>query len=574
MLPTIAILCIDDEPLFLDAFKTRLEQEPDLDVTIAQNPVEALDLLNQQFFDVIISDYSMPDMDGLALLKEIRARGGQSIFVVATAKRLAHIAKDALNTGADYYLQKGVDMASEVSRLIDFLRTRVPQKNAENEMVEWARLYNSIVDNGSELICRINPDGALTFVNEPFVHLFKEPYRLLVQENFFTYVPESEHLEILARIRALSPENPDCLLMHSILPGDGRQIVLEWGYHVFYSPEGEVQEYQLMGRDSGALIRIGQPDDGTKRDLPSAAAVPAPVAPVEKPGEWHDLLVTLQSLDVPVFAVDKSGVIIAWSTKIAELTGVSSEMMVGKGNHEYAVPFYGKPVPMLIDYVIQSPQSSGDQYLPAMKKTGDMYIGDMEEVTIRGRPMLLWGKCSPVYDASGQLIGAIEAIMTKDPVTKTVDSGSEDYLGGVSSPTLKISGEGVGGAIAGAIGSSGGGYGVYATTQRLFVIRNPDQDISAPEGVQLGTFLMDELFGTATDMREKPLGELENSRIFEAKKGEIEKIVLKKPVLLSGYMEIIKKDNTSFRMYVDHKKAYTHIENLMKMFAPDFVRYD
>jgi hypothetical protein len=229
---------------------------------------------------------------------------------------------------------------------------------------------------------------------------------------------------------------------------------------------------------------------------------------------------------------------------------------------------------MLIDYVIQSPQSSGDQYLPAMKKTGDMYIGDMEEVTIRGRPMLLWGKCSPVYDASGQLIGAIEAIMTKDPVTKTVDSGSEDYLGGVSSPTLKISGEGVGGAIAGAIGSSGGGYGVYATTQRLFVIRNPDQDISAPEGVQLGTFLMDELFGTATDMREKPLGELENSRIFEAKKGEIEKIVLKKPVLLSGYMEIIKKDNTSFRMYVDHKKAYTHIENLMKMFAPDFVRYD
>jgi len=574
MLPTIAILCIDDEPLFLDAFKTRLEQEPDLDVTIAQNPVEALDLLNQQFFDVIISDYSMPDMDGLSLLKEIRARGSQSIFVVATAKRLAHIAKDALNTGADYYLQKGVDMASEVSRLIDFIRTRVPQKNAEYEMVEWARLYNSIVDNGPELICRINPDGALTFVNEPFVHLFKEPYRQLVQENFFTYVPESEHQEILACIRALSPENPDCLLLHSILPGDGRQILLEWGYRVFYSPEGEVQEYQLRGRDSRSLIRIGRPDDGTKRDLPSAAAVPAPAAPVKKPGEWRDLLATLQSLDVPVFAVDTSGVIIAWSTKIAELTGVSAETMVGKGNREYAVPFYGKPGPMLIDYVIQSPQSSGDQYLPAMKKSGDLYIGEMEEVNIRGRPMLLWGKSSPVYDASGLLIAAIEAIMTKDPVTETGDTGSEDYLGGISSPTLKISGEGVGGAIAGAIGSSAGGYGVYATTRRLFVIRNPDQDISAPDGVQFGTFLMDELFGTATDVREKPLGELENGRIFEAKKGEIEKIVLKKPVLLSGYMEIIKKDKTSFRMYIDHKKAYTHIENLMKMFAPDFLCFE
>ncbi|MFA7695046.1 MAG: response regulator, partial [Methanoregula sp.] len=214
---TIAILCIDDENLFLDAFRARLEQETDLAVTTASTTDEALDLLNEQYFDVIISDYAMPDMDGLSLLKEIRARGGQSIFVVATAKRLAHIAKDALNTGADYYLQKGADMANEVSRLIDFIRTRVPQKNAEFELVAWARFYNSIVDNGPELICRIKPDGALTFVNEPCVHLFKKPYRQLVQENFFDYVPGSERQEILSYIQALSPENPDCLLLHTVL---------------------------------------------------------------------------------------------------------------------------------------------------------------------------------------------------------------------------------------------------------------------------------------------------------------------------------------------------------------------
>jgi CheY-like chemotaxis protein len=571
---TIAILCIDDEPLFLDAFKTRLEQETDLAVTIAQTTAEALELLNQQYFDVIISDYAMPDMDGLSLLREIRARGGQSIFVIATAKRLAHIAKDALNTGADYYLQKGADMANEVSRLIDFIRTRVPQKNAEHELLAWARFYNSVVDNGPEFICRIKPDGALTFVNEPCVHIFKKPYRQLVQENFFDYVPESEHSEILACLEVLTPEKPDCLLLHSVLSGDGRRLLLEWGYRVFYAPQGGIQEYQLVGRDSGTLIRIGRPDDEKERGLTSAANVPAPAAPVEKPGEWRDLMATLQSLDAPVFAVDKSGVIIAWSTKIADLTGVSAEEMVGKGNREYAVPFYGKPGPMLIDYVIRSPKSSGDRDLPTMKKTGDMYLGDREEVTIRGRPMLLWGKCSPVYDASGLLIAAVEAIMTKALQTETAGVGSEDYLGGISSLTLKVSGEGVGGAIAGAIGSSGGGYGVYVTTRRLFVIRNTDLDASASQGVQFGTFIMDELFGTAADTREKSLGELENSRIFEAEKGEIEKIVLKKPVLLSGYVEIVKKEGAAFRVYIDHKKAYTLIENLMKMFAPDVIHFE
>ncbi|MGB8309037.1 MAG: response regulator, partial [Methanoregula sp.] len=150
---TISLLCIDDEPLFLDAFKARLEQEKDLVVTTALSAADALDLLNRQYFDVIISDYAMPEMDGLSLLKEIRARGGQSIFIMATAKRLAHIARDALNTGADYYLQKGADMANEVARLIDFIRIRVPQKNAEYELISWARFYNSIVDNGAELIC-------------------------------------------------------------------------------------------------------------------------------------------------------------------------------------------------------------------------------------------------------------------------------------------------------------------------------------------------------------------------------------------------------------------------------------
>lgn len=571
---TIAILCIDDENLFLDALRARLEQETDLAVTTASTTDEALDLLNEQYFDVIISDYAMPDMDGLSLLKEIRARGGQSIFVVATAKRLAHIAKDALNTGADYYLQKGADMANEVSRLIDFIRTRVPQKNAEFELVAWARFYNSIVDNGPELICRIKPDGALTFVNEPCVHLFKKPYRQLVQENFFDYVPGSERQEILSYIQALSPENPDCLLLHTVLAGDGRRVLLEWGYRIFYSALGEVQEYQLTGRDAGALIRIGRPDGGKEQGSRSAATAPVPTPPEENPGEWRDLMATLHSLDTPAFAVDKSGVIIAWSTKLAELTGVTAEEMVKKGNREYAVPFYGKPGPMLIDYVIRSPRSSGDRDLPAMKKARDMYIGEKEEVTIRGRPMFLWGKCSPVYDASGLLIAAVEAIMTKEPGVEKSDAEPENYLGGISSLTLKVSGDGVGGAIAGAIGSSGGGYGVYATTRRLFVIRNPDLDPSAAQGVQFGTFLMDELFGTTADTRDKTLGELENSRIFEANKEEIEKIVLKKPVLLSGYLEIVKTGGDAFRVYIDHKKAYTHIENLMKMFSPGVIRFE
>ena len=90
----------------------------------------------------------------------------------------------------------------------------------------------------------------------------------------------------------------------------------------------------------------------------------------------------------------------------------------------------------------------------------------------------------------------------------------------------------------------------------------------------LARSLWTSLFGTVADTRQKTLGELENTRVFEAEKGELEKIVLKKPVLLSGYLTLIKNDGSTFRVYIDHKKAYTFIESLMKLFAPDILQFE
>ena len=178
----------------------------------------------------------------------------------------------------------------------------------------------------------------------------------------------------------------------------------------------------------------------------------------------------------------------------------------------------------------------------------------------------------PRLSCAQALARSFEVITIGEP--RTDQKAAENYLGGIASPTLKVAGDGSGSTFAGAIGSLGGGYGVYATTWRMFVIRIPELDANASKDLQFGTFLMDELFGTALDTRERTLGELENGCMFSAKKEEIAAIVLKKPVLLSGYLLVKKKDNSSFRLYIDHKKAFARIEELMKMFAPDFVRYE
>jgi CheY-like chemotaxis protein len=565
---TISILVVDDDPSILDSFRILLEREPEFVIETMTSSTEALDLLYTRYFDVIVTDYSMPDIDGLTLLREARARGCQSLFVIATGKRLAHIAMDALNSGADFYMQKGADTEQSFNRLIEFIKNRVPQKHAEHELIEWARFYHSVVESTRDLICRVLTDGSFTYANESCMHFFRKPYNDMIRQNLFSLIPAEEKTAVFTQLQNLSELRPDILLEHRIQTEGGRTPLLQWYYHGFFNAQGAVSEYQISGRDTESLIRIGE------KGSVKAGPAPSSVSSKTDAYDWKGLVDTIQSLENPVFAIDKNGTVIAWNPAIEQLTGVEVSRMVGKGRQEYSIPFYGKPTPMLIDYIFLPPDSPMAANQQAFRKFEDTYIGEVEHVMIRGRPMLLWGKGSPVYDGKGALIAAIEVITVSEPQQDADSSGLEKYIGGISSLTLKISGEGMGGAIAGALGSTTGGYGVYATNQRVFVIRNPDLNAENSEGVQFGTFIMGELFGTSVDTRQKPIKELEKLKVFEAWKKDITSISMKRPVLLSGYLTFMTEKSGSFRIYIDHKKPFTHLEHLMRSFCPDKIRVE
>ena len=53
------------------------------------------------------------------------------------------------------------------------------------------------------------------------------------------------------------------------------------------------------------------------------------------------------------FVIDKEGLVISWNRAIEVLTGVKAEEILGKGDHEYALPFYGIRRPLLIDLVME-----------------------------------------------------------------------------------------------------------------------------------------------------------------------------------------------------------------------------
>ena len=107
--PRGRILLVDDEPTLVRSLQRTLTQE-DFRVETAGSAKEALELVNDIEFDAVISDISMPGMDGLALLRELQARAPALPVILITASPEISTAMKAVEDGAFHYLTKPLDL--------------------------------------------------------------------------------------------------------------------------------------------------------------------------------------------------------------------------------------------------------------------------------------------------------------------------------------------------------------------------------------------------------------------------------------------------------------------------------
>jgi PAS domain S-box-containing protein len=111
----------------------------------------------------------------------------------------------------------------------------------------------------------------------------------------------------------------------------------------------------------------------------------------------------------PTFVIDLNGRVILWNRAIEEMTGTPAGEMLGRGNHEYALPFYGTRRPMLIDLIFEPDEVIGRTYSHIIHEKG-VLIADTSLPRPKGQTLTLMGKASPLYNQQGEIVGAIESI--------------------------------------------------------------------------------------------------------------------------------------------------------------------
>jgi len=99
------ILIVDDAPVIHDSFDYFLSGF-DVQVKHADNAQQALELLQKESFDLILSDIRMPEMDGIELLNQLKEISPKTGVILMTGYGSSEIAKQAVNEGALMYLQK------------------------------------------------------------------------------------------------------------------------------------------------------------------------------------------------------------------------------------------------------------------------------------------------------------------------------------------------------------------------------------------------------------------------------------------------------------------------------------
>ncbi|MBN2733264.1 MAG: response regulator [Methanomicrobiaceae archaeon] len=142
----ISLLYVDDEPLLLDLTKEYLESGGDVIVDTSLSAKEGLELIRKKDYDAVISDYQMPDKDGLEFLKILRREGNNIPFIIFTGRGREEVAIEALNAGADYYLQKGGKLKVQFGELSNFIRKAVDKSRAEKAVLEHEQRMTDVIN--------------------------------------------------------------------------------------------------------------------------------------------------------------------------------------------------------------------------------------------------------------------------------------------------------------------------------------------------------------------------------------------------------------------------------------------
>ena len=119
----------------------------------------------------------------------------------------------------------------------------------EEALRESEMRYRTVVDTQTELICRWEPAGVLTFVNEAYCRYFLKDKSQLIGKNFFKFIPKEDQERVKKHFASLTMQQPVASHEHRVISPSGDIRWMQWTNRAIFDDQGQVIEMQDVGRD-------------------------------------------------------------------------------------------------------------------------------------------------------------------------------------------------------------------------------------------------------------------------------------------------------------------------------------
>jgi two-component system, cell cycle sensor histidine kinase and response regulator CckA len=398
------ILVVDNSALILE-FMTNLLEKQGHQVKTADDGLSALDILMTYTPEVMFIDLVMPNINGAQLCRIIQnmpaLKGTYTVILSATMDEKS---RGYQNLGADAFIAKGPfdEMGKHVLAAVEQSESDVPRVGSKEimgskgvykqtitkELMADKGHLEMILSNISEGVIELTLGRRIIFANPVATSLMGISEEKLLGTKF----PES--------IRGRDRESVEMLL--SKIEGGLERVNLD-------------TPLLVNGRNiSLKLLRVKK--NGTfsimviLNDVTAVIQAEAVIKKEHHALEQQRLTQIVDFLPDATMVIDTEGRVIAWNRAIEQMTGVKAEDMLGKGDYEYAVPFYGERRPVLIDLVGQWDKEIEEKYRYVKKnENGESLISETYDPWVKPGGFL-WNKASLLYDNAGEVMGAIESI--------------------------------------------------------------------------------------------------------------------------------------------------------------------
>lgn len=203
---TIDVLVVDDNPDMADLTATYLTREKDaFSVRKELSVSDALPHLSE--VDAIVSDYEMPDQDGLDFLTIVRETHPELPFILFTGRGSETIASEAISKGVTDYLQKKSG-SSNYSVLANRINNTVQRHRAMKMLQRSERRFSNLVKNSSDVISVVNENAQFVYLSPSAEEILGYHPDELLGEYIFTYAHPDDRQDAMEQF-FLSTEDPE-----------------------------------------------------------------------------------------------------------------------------------------------------------------------------------------------------------------------------------------------------------------------------------------------------------------------------------------------------------------------------